>query len=71
MGGWRGGSEKNENNAILNSVEVVVEFEVELGKKVLIFTLLFKMKKYGNVSAYRPKMSHLLFAEITSSYVIS
>ena len=33
MVGGRGGSEKNENNAILNSVEVVVEVGVELGKK--------------------------------------
>ena len=41
MGGWRGGSvdgwfRKKENNAILNSVEAVVEVGVELGKMVWI-----------------------------------
>ena len=32
VGGWRGGSEKNQINAILNSVGVKVEVGVELGK---------------------------------------
>ena len=35
MGGRVGGSEKNEINAILNSVEVKVEVGVELGKSLM------------------------------------
>ena len=31
-----GGREKNENNAILNSVEVKVEVGVELGKNTIL-----------------------------------
>ena len=31
-GGWRGGPEKNEINAILNSVGVRIDVGVELGK---------------------------------------
>ena len=36
MGGRVGGSEKNEINAILNSVEVKVEIGVELGNVLML-----------------------------------
>ena len=43
---WVGGSEKNEINAILNSIEVKVEVGVELGKNIKIFKVDTKSQIY-------------------------
>ena len=44
MGGWWAGGGLNDNNAILNSVDVVVEVGVELGNIVLCSNYSNKVK---------------------------